>query len=42
MKDCLTIENEGNMFDWLNAHHFDFHNLIGRGLAIDCTGLNVY
>jgi len=30
------------VFDWLNAHHFDFRNLIGRGLAIDCTGLNVY
>lgn len=28
--------------DWLNAHHFDFRNLIERGLAIDCTGLNVY
>ena len=27
---------------WLNAHHFDFRNLIERGLAIDCTGLNVY
>lgn len=30
------------VFDWLNAHHFDFRNLLGRGLAIDCTGLNVY
>ena len=28
--------------DWLNSHHFDVHNLIGRGLAIDCTGLNIY
>lgn len=28
--------------DWLNANHFDFRNLIGRGLAIDCVGLNVY
>lgn len=28
--------------DWLNAHHFDFRNLIESGLAIDCTGLNVY
>ena len=28
--------------DWLNAHHFDFRNFIGRGLAIDCTSLNVY
>jgi len=30
------------LVDWLNAHHFDFRNLIERGLAIDCTGLNVY
>lgn len=29
-------------YDWLNAHHFDFRNLIERRLAIDCTGLNVY
>lgn len=28
--------------DWLNEHHFDFRNLIERGLAIDCTDLNVY
>lgn len=28
--------------DWLNAHHFDFRNLIDRGLALDCTDLNVY
>lgn len=30
------------LFDWLNAHHFDFRNLIEKGLAIDCTGLNIY
>lgn len=29
-------------YDWLNAHHFDFRNLIEKGLAIDCTGLNIY
>ena len=29
-------------FDWLNEHHFDFRNLIERGLAIDCTNLNIY
>ena len=40
MKDCLTIENEGNMFDWLNAHHFDYRNLIERGLAIKVTKEN--
>ena len=35
MKDCLTIENEGNMFDWLNAHHFDYRGLIEKGLALE-------
>ena len=30
------------LLDWLNSHHFDFRNLIERGLAIDCTGLNIY
>ena len=24
-----------HLFDWLNAHHFDYHNLIGKGLAIE-------
>ena len=28
--------------DWLNKNHFDFRNLIGRNLAIDCTNLNIY
>ena len=28
--------------DWLNAHHFDFRGLIEKGLAIDCTNLNIY
>ena len=26
--------------DWLNAHHFDFRNLIERGLAIEVTEEN--
>ena len=29
-------------YDWLNSHHFDFRNLIDKGLAIDCTNLNIY
>ena len=28
--------------DWLNAHHFDYRNLIQMKLAIDATGLNIY
>lgn len=29
-----TVKNELNMFDWLNAHHFDYRGLIGKGLAL--------
>ena len=36
--DYLTLE----AVDWLNAHHFDFRGLIEKGLAIDCTNLNIY
>lgn len=28
--------------DWLEAHHFDYRGLIEKGLAIDCTNLNIY
>ena len=31
-----------NSQDWLNAHHFDYRNLINKNLAIDCTNLNIY
>lgn len=33
----LTISNEAKMFDWLNAHHFDYRGLIEKGLAIEVT-----
>lgn len=29
-------------FDWCNKNHFDYRNLIGKNLAIDCTNLNIY
>jgi hypothetical protein len=28
--------------DWLNKNHFDYRGLIEKGLAIDCTKLNIY
>ena len=28
--------------DWLNKNHFDYRGLIGKGLAINATGLNIY
>ena len=30
-----NLANELNMFDWLNAHHFDHRHLIEKGLAIE-------
>jgi hypothetical protein len=30
------------LIDFYNKHHFDYHGLIEKGLAIDATGLNVY
>lgn len=28
--------------DWLNKNHFDYRDLIEKGLAIDATNLNIY
>jgi hypothetical protein len=28
--------------DWFNKNHFDYRGFIGKGLAIDCTNLNIY
>ena len=33
-----TVES----IDWLNKNHFDFRDLIPKGLAKDATGLNIY
>lgn len=35
LTDMLTLDNENKMFDWLNAHHFDYRGLIEKGLAIE-------
>ena len=35
MDEMLTLENETKMFDWLNARHFDYRGLIGKGLALE-------
>lgn len=47
-KWCIAINTNGDIattaegYDWLNAHHYDYRNLIKKGLAIDCTNLNIY
>lgn len=28
---------QGTPFDWLNAHHFDYHGFIEKGLALEAT-----
>lgn len=34
--------NQVRECDWLNKNHFDYRGLIEKGLAIDCTNLNIY
>lgn len=34
------VETHSYSIDWLNAHHFDYRNLIERGLAIAVTEEN--
>lgn len=29
-------------YDWLNKNHFDYRDLIPKGLAINAIGLNIY
>ena len=29
-------------YSWLNKNHFDYRGLIEKGVAIDCTNLNIY
>lgn len=38
--DMQAALNE--LVDWLNKNHFDYRNLIKKGLALDATGLNIY
>ena len=41
-KVLTTINDCGDIIDWLNKYHFDYRGLIEKGLAIDTTGLNIY
>ena len=41
-KVLTTINDCGDIIDWLNKYHFDYRGLIEKGLAIDATGLNIY
>ena len=45
---CIAISTSGIIettiegINWLNQNHFDYRGLIPKGLAIDCTNLNIY
>ena len=41
-KLLTSIDDCGEVIDWFNKHHFDHRGLIEKGLAIDCTNLNIY
>ena len=38
----ISFRTISEIIDWLNKNHFDYRGLIERGLAIDCTNLNIY
>ena len=38
----LSFDSILRFIDWLNKNHFDYRGLIEKGLAIDCTNLNIY
>lgn len=35
--DMIAVLNSIKIVDWLNTHHFDYRNLIEKGLAIEAT-----
>ena len=40
--NCLGYLEMVSLFEWFNMNHFDYRRLISKGLAIDCTNLNIY
>lgn len=38
----LTAGDIVGILDWLNKNHFDYRDLLSKGLAIDATNLNIY
>ena len=41
-KLLTSLDDIEAIIDWFNKNHFDYRNLIGKNLAIDCTNLNIY
>lgn len=42
IRDGVLTAWTTSTYDWLNANHFDYRGLIEKGLAVDCTNLNIY
>lgn len=40
--EMVEVECATDLIDWYNENHFDYRSLIEKGLAIDCTDLNIY
>ena len=40
--DYVTFEDYLEITEKLNKHHIDYRGLIDKGLAINCTNLNIY
>jgi hypothetical protein len=38
----IEIGDVDELIDWFNKNHFDYRNLIEKGLALDATNLNIY
>ena len=41
--ECISTNQQhyfNELYDWLNSHHFDYHGLIEKGLAIAVTEEN--
>lgn len=38
----IGIDYIYDTIDWFNKNHFDYRSLIEKGLAIDCTNLDIY
>ena len=41
-KECVILFPNYIGIDFCNKHHLDYRGLIPKGLAIDCTNLNIY
>lgn len=41
-EDAVILEEVPILTDFYHKNHFDYRNLIEKGLAIDATGLNIY